>query len=140
LLLNAIEQVKNKSKNDVKGEKNMEKVLLSKEEAAALVSAFEISGGDKANVIHWHSQNIWDGDRAPLNELDLDTVCRALYVGYEIEAGPEEKVLDYFLKGQKIKDEFIASENPNSAYIVGNLDGVKDTLNLLNIQIKGINC
>jgi DNA-binding transcriptional MerR regulator len=113
LLLDAIEQVKNKSKNDVKGEKNMEKVLLSKEEAEALVSAFEISGGDKANVVHWHSQNLWDGDRAPLNELDLDTVCRALYQGYEIEAGPEEKVLDFYNNAKNRYEKIVITKTLN---------------------------
>jgi hypothetical protein len=103
----------------------MNKVMISKEEAAALESALEVNGGDKANVVHWHIQDLWDGKRAPLNELDLDTVCSALYVGYEIEAGPEEKVLELY-----------------ESYNVGG--GVrmiiKDVINRLNIQIKGINC
>jgi hypothetical protein len=65
---------------------------------------------------------LWDGDRAPLNELDLDTVCRALYQGYEIEMDPEEKVLEYYLK------------NYHAAPVI------EEVLNILNVQIKGVNC
>jgi hypothetical protein len=118
----------------------MGKVMLAKEEIEALESALEISGGDKANVVQWHSTNIWDGKQAPLNDLDLDTVCTALYVGYEIEVGPEEKIRAYFLESEKLHTKFYKEENPKHLYIKGTIDGIKDTLNLLNIQIKGINC
>jgi hypothetical protein len=100
----------------------MNKVMISKDEAVALESALEVNGGDKANVVHWHAQDLWDGKRAPLNDLDLDTVCTALYVGFEIEASPEENVLAYYIT--------------NSL----NASVIEDVLDLLNIEIKGINC
>jgi hypothetical protein len=106
----------------IKEEMKMEKVMISKEEAVALENALEISGGDKSNVVQWHARDIWDGKQAPLNDLGLDEVCTALYVGYEIEPGPEEEALDYYQK------------NPDVAPVIG------DVLNILNIQIKGINC
>lgn len=102
----------------------LKNVILSKWEAEALESALEINGVVKANVVHWHAQNLWDGNRAPLNDLDLDTVCSALYVGYEIEAGPEDKVKSYY-------------HDFNAAYEKAI---VVNTLNLLNVSIKGINC
>ena len=101
----------------------MKKVLLSKLEAEALESALEINGGDKANVVQWHARDLWESKRAPLNDIDLDTVCRALYVGYEVEQSPEEKVKNYY-------NDFTAGYE--KAIIV-------NTLNLLNIQIQGIN-
>jgi hypothetical protein len=104
----------------------MEKVLINKEEAEALESALEINGGDKANVVAWHAANgLWDGNRAPLNDLDLDDVCRALYVGYEVETDPEEKIVDLY-----------ESYPPEGSYRAL----INEVLSTLNIQIKGINC
>jgi hypothetical protein len=99
----------------------MKKVMIAKEEAVALESALEIGGGDKAHVVEWHSTNLWTDKQAELNDMDLDTLCTALYVGYEIEAGPEEKVLEYY------------QENLDVAPVI------EDVLNLLNIFIPGIN-
>jgi hypothetical protein len=78
---------------------------------------------------------LWDGDRAPLNELDLDTVCRALYVGYEVEDGPEEKILKQYQEQNEFKSKF-----PKTEYHDGHLDGIRITLDVFNIQVKGINC
>ncbi|MCM3763481.1 hypothetical protein [Neobacillus niacini] len=113
----------------------MEKVMLSKEEAQALESALEISGGVPSNVVQWHSQDLWEGERSVLNDLDIDTVCRALYVGYEVEPGPEEKLLKHFQDQGVFKKKYPATE-----YHSGHMDGIRLTLDLLNIQIKGINC
>ncbi|MED4206565.1 hypothetical protein [Neobacillus mesonae] len=103
----------------------MQKVLLSKKEATALKNALERSRGDKSSVIQWHSHNLWDEKTAPLNDVDLDTVCKALYVGYEVEPGPEEKVLEIY----------------NDLEVNGRArEIVKEVLKIFNIQIKGINC
>ncbi|WP_284037427.1 hypothetical protein [Neobacillus sp. 114] len=109
----------------------MEKVLLSNQEAEALKSALEINGGDKAHVISWHSQDLWSDKLAVLNDLDLNTVCTALYVGYEVEPGPEEKVMDYY-QSLDTSREFSADWHKSIA--------VSHTLKLLNIHIKGNNC
>jgi hypothetical protein len=105
--------------------KTMNKVMISKEEAVALESALEVGGGDKSNVVQWHAKDLWDGNRAALNNLDLDTVCAALYVGYEIEPGPEEKILDLY---KFYSDNGIASEV------------IEEVLGIFEIPIKGINC
>jgi hypothetical protein len=112
---------------EIQGGKNqMEKVLLSKQEAEALESALEMNGGDKASVVHWHAQNLWEGKREVLNDQDLDLIIRALYIGYEVEPGPEEKVLEYFEK--------LNNKSLSSGRVI-----VIDVLNLLNIYITGIN-
>jgi len=113
----------------------MEKVMLSKEEAAALESALEVNGGDKASVVHWHAQNLWDGKRQVLNDQDLDLIIRALYVGYEIEPGPEEKLKSHYVEQAAFKKKY-----PNAEYHSGHMDGIRVTLDLFNIQIQGINC
>jgi hypothetical protein len=38
----------------------------------------------------------WEGDYYPLNELSVDALVRALYVGYVVEKTPEEKVKEYY--------------------------------------------
>lgn len=58
--------------------------------------------------------------------MSLDTLIRALYIGYDIELTPEEKILSNW---EQRKDEGYA----------GYKRGVLDTLNALNITIKGIN-
>jgi hypothetical protein len=98
------------------------KALLSKEEARALEVALEMSGGDRASVSQYHgADGLWDGNRKPLNDLDIETINLALYVGYEIEPGPEDKVLEYY------------QNNMDAAPVI------EDVLNLLNIYIPGIN-
>jgi hypothetical protein len=103
----------------------MEKVILSKDEVIALESALEVSGGDKANVVQWHVADLWDGKRAPLNDLDIDTVCKALYAGYEIEASPEEQLLKMY---KFYRDNGFAREI------------IEEVLATLNVKVQGINC
>lgn len=106
----------------------MEKVMIAKEEAVALESALEISGGDKAHIVEWHSKDLWTDKQAELNDMDLNTLCTALYVGYEIEPGPEEKILNHF--------NGVRGDN----YGIGFREGIKVALANFNIQIQGINC
>ncbi|SDM18224.1 hypothetical protein [Bacillus sp. OK048] len=110
----------------------MEKVMISKEEAAALESALEVNGGDRANVSQYHGVNgLWTDKREALNNIDLETLNVALYVGYEIEPGPEDKILEYY-HSLDTSREFSSEWQMSLA--------VTKTLNLLNIKIKGINC
>jgi hypothetical protein len=105
----------------------MKIVMLSKIEAEAISSALEVNGGDKAALVHWHAQDLWDGDRQPLNDLDLDTVIRALYVGFEIEPSPEAKVREYYVNMLFANGETYA-------------EIIKCTLDLLGTKVEGINC
>lgn len=105
----------------------MNKVLLSKEQAAALESAKNGCNFDKAAIVRWHADDLWEGDRAALNKLELDALCTALYVGYEVEPGPEEKVFHFYVQVMKFGGH-------------GQADVIKQTLNLLGKEIKGINC
>lgn len=101
----------------------MGKALLTKEQANSLENALEMCGGDRANVSQYHGvEGLWDGSRKALNEIELETLNIALYVGYEVDPGPEDKILEYYHK--------------NTQYAIV----IKDVLNLLNIQIKDINC
>jgi hypothetical protein len=103
----------------------VEKVLLTKEQAEALESAFEICGGSKANVVDSHITEIWDGKQAELNKVDLNTLCTALYVGYEVEPGPEDRVLEIY------------NSHPTSGYT---RKVISEVLDAYDIKVKGINC
>jgi hypothetical protein len=101
----------------------MGKVMLSKEQSKALENAQFVSCGNNADIIRWHVTELFDGVRAPLNELSLDTICRALYVGYEVEPDPEVRVLEVF--------EHAPGVHARQA--------IMDVLEIYNIQVKGIN-
>jgi hypothetical protein len=99
----------------------MEKVKLTKKQAEALETVNHIS---KAEVIELHIENPDGWAHECMNGMNLDTLIRALYIGYEIEQTPEEQLLECY---KNYKD------NPGVRH------GVKMTLNTLNIKIKGIN-
>lgn len=101
----------------------MEKVLLSKEAAKALETALEGVNGDKESVSQYHATSgLWEGKCQALNVLGLKEVNTALYVGYEIEAGPEEKVIEYYEQHIQFRG------------------AIREVLNLFSIEVKGINC
>jgi hypothetical protein len=110
----------------------MNKVTILKEAALALENALEGVNGDKESVSQYHATGgLWEGKCQALNDLGLKEINIALYVGYEIEPGPEEKVL-VFYRSLNPSREFSAEWHMSVA--------VTKTLNLLNVQIKGINC
>lgn len=112
----------------------MGKVMLKKAEAEALEIAIKTAithGVGKTDIIEWKVNDLFSGDEEPLNRLDLDTIIRALYVGYEVESGPEEKVLEYY-QSLYTGREFSAEWHKAVA--------ITKTLDLLNVQIQGINC
>lgn len=81
----------------------MDKTNLTQSQADALKMALEKSQGDKQSIISWHVQDFWAGDEEPLNKLSLETLIIALYIGFEIQEGPEsfgdDVMGDEILKG-----------------------------------------
>lgn len=105
----------------------MEKVKLRREVAETIDRAFR----DYASISHIVSNkargNVFPETYDLLNTLDLDTLIRTLYIGYEVEETPEDKV-------RSIYKCPIDSWNPN-AYKAG----IEDTLRALGIKIEGVN-
>jgi hypothetical protein len=66
---------------------------------------------------------------AARKELTLDTLIRALYIGYEVEETPEER----------IKETFERFESSEVGREVGFAGGIKFVLNELGIKIDGVN-
>jgi predicted HTH transcriptional regulator len=94
----------------------MEKTKLTKQQAEALEKAHAMYRPDEIVVIH-----VEDGLEVPnncLNELTLNTLIRALYIGYEVELTEQEKIQELWnYKGQL----FLG----NSPYKTGILDTLK---------------
>lgn len=78
-----------------------DKVKLTKEQADIIGDL--ISEG-KSTIVHtiakhsvnsrgWNKKNL-----EPLNGIPLDTLIRALYIGYEVESTPEEMILNEYLR------------------------------------------
>ena len=66
-------------------------------------------------------------DFLPLNNLDMEQLAKCLIVGYELKETPEEKLLNLY------------KMDSSNEYENGIDRGIKMTLDILNIKIKGIN-
>jgi hypothetical protein len=62
--------------------------------------------------------------------MSVDTLIRALYVGYEIEPSPEEKINNWYQNLTNIT---------SGTYADGVKEGIRGTLDFLNIKLKGVN-
>lgn len=111
----------------------MEKAKLTREQAGALMEA--LVGTSPADVVEAHtdSEYAWEGPTATLNAVSLDTLCRALYVGYEIVE--EDQVITVTPEIRKeIQDYFLEREKDDREWMVGWRRGYKDALALLGIK------
>jgi hypothetical protein len=114
--------------------RKVNKVILTKEQAEALESAKSIQieeGYDLSNIVAWKVNDLFSHDEEALNQLELDTLIKALYVGYEVEKSPEEKVRDYY--------HSIIETNTTPIMNI-KIATIEKTLDLLGIKIKGVNC
>lgn len=114
----------------------MGKVQVSQDVADAL--DYVTSRFKKEVIINSHVKypNGWEDSRkAALNLLDLDILIRALYIGYEVEQPPEEKVLAYF---NSYKNKILNGTATPIDQLVA--EAIETTCILLNIKIKGVNC
>lgn len=71
--------------------------------------------------------------------LTVDTLIRALYIGYEVEETPEEKVFKYSKQLCADHDVWSKCHQSNTSPFGHELTGCIRTLNLLNIKIDGVN-
>ncbi|MEH6941618.1 hypothetical protein [Bacillus sp. JJ722] len=115
-----------------------QKVTLPADVAQALESALDNWCGNKERLLSVHAMpSDWLGGLEPLNTLDMITLASALINGYEIEKTPEEKVSYYykFLIAKKEDPRYYGDWKYNT----GAVDAIKETLNLLDIKIEGVN-
>src|SRR5690625_4301046 len=74
----------------------MKKVVLTQEQANA-IEAFRILEQNNKQILKYNFHKLPEIDKdtfaEPINEMDFDTLVKALYIGYEVE--PEFKVGDW---------------------------------------------
>lgn len=118
----------------------MEKVKLPKDVAES-IEGIRSGDGDNRHVL----EEILN-DRPVTKESEtvykyakdhLDTILKALVNGYEVELTPEEKVREYWDK--MMKSRYSCKNEIQLDNIESEIAGIEKTLELLEIEIEGIN-
>jgi hypothetical protein len=85
----------------------------------------------------------WESHMITLRKgVTLDTLIRALYIGYDVEKTAGEVAHEKIRRAYDKRDHFAQSRalsNRNYTFRRGYRDGVRDTLDTLGIQIEGVN-
>ena len=114
-----------------------EKLKVSRYVADAIESLNRDSFTVSTNIQR-HADSGWkSAERAPLNTLSLEELATALIVGYEVEMTPHEEIAQLY-KYHYPKAEKIGNLSEIS-FSRGYVEGVKFTLEKLDIKIKGVN-
>ncbi|MEK4970740.1 hypothetical protein MKX29_24350 [Cytobacillus sp. FSL R7-0696] len=120
----------------------MDKPKLTAEQAKALEALRNVwSSGGKflggRQIIKEKLDGGWTvPDFAPANSIDDDDFIAALYIGYEIEQSPEEKLREYYVCQEQSYHDSVGTERiEHLAKVVA----IRNTLAILGIQIEGIN-
>ncbi len=108
----------------------MDKVVLTNAQAEAIENIKEVYS-DYTFIIKSHVEHSdgWIGKSEPLNDLNLDSLIRSLYIGYEVERTPEEELLK----------EYHFNKNHSDSKWGYYADGIKAAIDILDITIEGIN-
>ena len=114
----------------------MEKVKLTKEQANAL--EILVNCHDKEICVIGRVDGIVHSEYKILNELTLDTFIKALYIGYEVELTPEEKILELYTNTKGNFENETLSEVTRLKCLYG-MECIETVLNILKIEVKGIN-
>lgn len=89
---------------------------------------------DKDEIVSDHAQAAWEKD-CPLNDLSLDTLIRALYIGYTIEQTVEEQLLELYEEAYN----HAKTSHETQDWWSGRMDGISTSLNIIGMKVKGIN-
>lgn len=111
----------------------MDKAKLTAEQAKAVEVAMERLSKESIISAHVRFSDKWDRHDhvTSLNGMPLDTLVRALYIGYEVEKTEDELLLEAFNRGIKHDDR----PETRSAFRAG----IKEALEILDISVSGIN-
>lgn len=114
-----------------------DKVKLTKAQAESLEDASKYNDIEKIVRIHMDvpDAKAWMRGSVHLNELSLDTLIRALYIGYEVEKTEEEQLFEAYEECPVVNGgRWAQSEN-----IAAFRDGMTTALNIVGKRIWGIN-
>lgn len=113
----------------------MNKPILSAEQAKALEALRNEWKDDESygrrQLVKEKLNGGWsDSDLDSANSIDDDDFLASLYIGYEVEPSPEEKLREYY--------EDLRDSSEGSIYWTRS-EGVLTTLQILGIKIEGVN-
>lgn len=111
-------------------------VQLTKEEVAALDFVVTSAEGHKATIVkaHVNSPNGWIfEENQALNGMPLDTLIKALYVGYEEKKTPEE-YLKFVWERSKLKELTAYGEDGGKAF----RSGMMEVIEAFKLEVPGV--
>lgn len=108
-----------------------DKVVLTQAQADGIKSLSERSN---ISIIEAHQKSPkgWIPSSSGLNGMPLDTLIRALYIGYEVEPSIQEKLLEKYTEYKGHGYEHISNRE---AY----RQGMRDALEIVPMKVEGIN-
>lgn len=116
----------------------MEKIKLTRKQAKAieaLIGESHLESAISLTLYKFREQKKWNREELlSLNELSYEQILQALYVGYEVEETKEERLFTLF---KEVEEKSMLGDEDN--YFYGYCSGIKETLKILKIKIKGIN-
>src|SRR5690625_1933474 len=105
----------------------MKKVVLTQEQANA-IEAFRILEQNNKQILKYNFHKLPEIDKdtfaEPINEMDFDTLVKALYIGYEVE--PEINVGDWVLKNEIDKTLQLDEINVNALNEYKNMEHIRN--------------
>jgi hypothetical protein len=112
----------------------VEKVKVSKDQEESIRNATR-DYANVATIVRSKSRGeVFPSDYDQLNQLDLDTLIRALYIGYEVEQTPEDKVREFFKEHWDKLVDLVDQQEAKTICVT-----IYKTLDLLGIKIEGVN-
>jgi hypothetical protein len=122
--------------NEVSGAK----VTVTQAVADAIESALANQNGEKAMVVSRHTGFRWCApEHQILNAISLDTLVRALYIGYDVEETAHDRIRDTY-KRRLAEGTFAHIDRTLvSSRSLAFADGIKFALNELGVKIEGVN-
>jgi hypothetical protein len=115
---------------------NMEKVMVDKITAEELQEQVRHLGG-KENVVKAKINNTWSNSAYCLNRISVDMLIRALYYGYEVEPSVEERLKRLY---NGYQESIYSDDFEEKGTGLTGTQAIKEVLDILGKQIKGINC
>jgi hypothetical protein len=117
-----------------------EKVLLPREVAEAIENVRKRLGLSDEVILYKTYINGWEAEWTEVLNANGDgnkafLIAKALVNGYEIEETPEEKLRQYYSNVNEEFNELLGSDSR----LYGVLEGIENTLDILGIEIPGIN-
>lgn len=117
----------------------MEKARLTREQAELLEEAVKCSGGYLSETVERAARKHWPDDLQAMKKIDMDLICRALYVGYEVIEEDQQITVTAEMREGLLKALRYPMGKELKQWDEGFAAGMKSTLQQLGIAIKGIN-